>query len=41
MQYRCAHCLALLGPFVPDEPEPRCTDHPDGAVELIGRDDDQ
>lgn len=41
MQYRCAHCLALLGLFVPGEPEPTCPDHPDGSVVLVGRDDDQ
>ena len=30
--YRCAHCGELLGP-VPQEPAPRCPNHPNGVVE--------
>ena len=34
-QYRCAHCLALLGLQTEDDAVPACADHPDGKVELI------
>ena len=40
MQYRCAHCLALLGTNAPGEPEPVCPDHPDGSVQIIPEDEE-
>lgn len=38
MEYRCAHCGAELGP-VPQEPEPKCANHPDGVVETFANAD--
>jgi hypothetical protein len=38
MQYRCAHCLAVLGDYVEGESEPKCNDHPEGSVQLIPED---
>lgn len=39
--YRCQHCYAELGEVVPDDPVPRCVDHPDGAVEVVDNADPQ
>lgn len=39
-QYRCAHCLANLGPVVDGEPVPECVDHPSGQVDVIAGDDE-
>ena len=36
MQYRCAHCLALLEQT--SEAAPVCPDHPDGSVQIIPED---
>jgi len=37
MQYRCAHCLALLEQ-TSDVAAPVCPDHPDGSVQIIPED---
>lgn len=38
-RFRCAHCLADLGPEEGAEEQPHCPDHPDGAVDIIEVDD--
>lgn len=34
LTYRCAHCGRAMG-TTPQDVEPSCPDHPDGAVEVL------
>lgn len=36
MDYICEHCNSVIGQYVEGELQPKCPDHPDGVVMLVG-----